>query len=257
MWPSKQKHWRLYHSLCTNISSFIPSRPACSMKKTLVGGLVAVFYWSISWVSKNPNWRTRMFQRGGSTTRAWFSYTFPLVCRGFASFAAQKRSDPTLPRASSWTLRTSTRHWTVDGLGGATMTCYRRKSMKKHLRNGLYVDFSININGNDCWFMFISLTISSSMYRSCIYHKPDSKPRNSSTNLAHGGQRLAMPCSDHVCGFFLFVISIATAEYLLVGLKWLIYKRSQSWKAPYEVYIWRFPEMGIPPNHPISWDFLL
>ena len=40
------------------------------MKKRtwLVGGLVAIFYFPISWVANHPNWRTPIFQRGGPTT---------------------------------------------------------------------------------------------------------------------------------------------------------------------------------------------
>ena len=32
---------------------------------SLVGGLVAIFYVPIYWVSNHPNWRTHIFQRGG------------------------------------------------------------------------------------------------------------------------------------------------------------------------------------------------
>ena len=34
----------------------------------LVGGLVAIFYFPIYWVSNHPNWQTHIFQRGGPTT---------------------------------------------------------------------------------------------------------------------------------------------------------------------------------------------
>ena len=37
-------------------------------KHHLVGGLVAIFYFPIYWVSNHPNWRTHIFQRGGPTT---------------------------------------------------------------------------------------------------------------------------------------------------------------------------------------------
>ena len=46
----------------------VPISTFCSIDFSLVGGLVAIFYFPIYWVSNHPNWRSHIFQRGGPST---------------------------------------------------------------------------------------------------------------------------------------------------------------------------------------------
>ena len=61
---SQQKNWKIP----SMVDFFPPSKiPAESPTKisSLVGGLVAILYFSNYWLSNHPNWRNQIFPRGG------------------------------------------------------------------------------------------------------------------------------------------------------------------------------------------------
>ena len=81
---SKQEHqfmWSINHRFRSIMINFTPPFFLTKSDKQigwLVGGLVAIFYFPIYWVSNHPNGRTHIFQRGGWTINQ--SGLTPLSC---------------------------------------------------------------------------------------------------------------------------------------------------------------------------------